>query len=137
MLMPDVTAILYDPEVGGGQTFQVTRNYSVRKKGGYEKTPTVTTAIGNIQPQEMGNQTSTSEDLLNESIVIFTTFFFQTGSNTGSSIIEADIVFWNNLYWRVTRVEDWSKWGYTKGYATRIRDMIPATPGSTSTVTEG
>ena len=136
MLMPDVTAILYDPEVGGGQEFTVTRNSSVRKKGGYTKTPTVTTAIGNIQPQEMSNQTSTSEDLLTESIIIYSTFCFQTGSNTGSSIIEADLVFWNNLYWRVTRVEDWSKWGYTRAYATLVRDTIPG-PDVQENVVEG
>jgi hypothetical protein len=136
MLMPDVTSILYDPEVGGGQTFTVTRNTSVRKRGGYEKTPTVTTAVGNVQPQEMSNQTSTSEDLLNESIVIYSTFCFQTGSNSGASIVEADVVFWNDLYWRVTNVEDWSKWGYTKANATRIRDLIPA-PQQEETVVEG
>ena len=74
--MPDVTAILYDPEVGGGIEFQVIRNSSVRSQGGYTKTPTTYTAIGNIQPQEMSNQSSTVEDLLNESIVIYSTFAF-------------------------------------------------------------
>ena len=136
MLMPDVTPILYDPEVGGGQPFQVIRNASVRSRGGYAKTPTITNAVGNIQPQEMSNQTSTTEDLLNESIVIYSTFCFQTGSNNGSSIIEADIVFWNDLYWRVTRVEDWSKWGYTRAYATRMRDNVTVVPANTET-TEG
>jgi len=124
MLMPNVTAILDDPEVGGGQEFKVIRNASVRDKGGYKKTPTTYNATGNLQPQEMSNQASTSEDLLNESIVVYSTFPFQTGSNTGSSIIEADIIFYNDLYWRVTRVENWSQWGFTKAYATRIMDKI-------------
>ena len=125
MLLPDVTAILYDPEVGGGQVFTVIRNTSVRKRGGYNKTPSISEVVGNIQPQEMSNQTSTTEDLLNETIVIYSTFYFQTGSNTGTSIVEADLVLWNDLYWRVTRVDDWSKWGYTRAYATRVRDTIP------------
>jgi len=141
MLMPDVTAILDDPEVGGGQPFQVIRNSSVRKRGGYAKTPTTYNATGNIQPQEMGNQTSTSEDLLNESIVVYSTFCFQTGSNTGASIVEADIVVYNNLHWRVTRVDNWAEWGYTRAYATRVRDNLTApnqeTVTDTTTATEG
>ena len=124
MLMPDVTAILYDPEVGGGVGFQVLRINAVRNRGGYDRNTSVYDAIGNIQPQEMSNQTSTSEDLLNESIVIYSTFLFQTGSNTGSSIVESDIVVYKNLHWRVTRVDDWMEWGYTRAYATRIRDNI-------------
>ena len=130
MLMPDVTEILYDPEVGGGQEFSVTRNVSTRSRSGYTKTPTTVTAVGNVQPQEMSNQTSTSEDLLNESIVIYSTYSFQTGENDGTSITEADIVFWNDLYWRVTRVDDWSKWGYTRAFATRIRDIVIPEPSA-------
>lgn len=131
MLMPDVTAILYDPEVGGGVGFQVIRYSSVRNRAAYVRTPTTYEAIGNIQPQEMSNQASTTEDLLNESIVIYSTFSFQTGSNDGSSIVEADIVFYNNLYWRVTRVDDWSQWGHSKAYATRMRDKITPEPEPT------
>ena len=124
MLMPDVTAILDDPEVGGGQAFQVIRNASVRSMGGYTKTPMTYNATGNIQPQEMSNQSSTAEDLLNESIVVYSTFLFQTGSNSGTSIVEADIIVYDNLHWRVTRVDDWSKWGYSRAYATRVRDSF-------------
>lgn len=124
MLLPDVTAIINDPEVGGGVGFQVIRYSSVRKRGGYKKTPETYEATGNIQPHEMGNQASTTEDLLNESIVIYSTYAFQAGSNDGTSIVEADIVYFNDLYWRVTRVEDWSKWGISKAYATRMRDKI-------------
>ena len=122
MLMPDVTEILNDPEVGGGVSFTVTRNASVRSRGGYTKTPTVYEATGNIQPQEMSNQPSTAEDLLNEGIVIYSTFAFQAGSNSGTGIVEADIVSYDGLFWRVTRVDNWSKWGYTRAYATRIMD---------------
>ena len=129
MLMPDVTEILDDPEVGGGVQFSVTRNVSVRSLGGYTKTPTVYIATGNIQPQEMSNQSSTAEDLLNESIVVYSTFAFQAGSNSGSSIIEADIISFDGLRWRVTRVDDWSKWGFSRAYATRIMDVEAATSG--------
>ena len=123
--MPDVTEILYDPEVGGGQAFQVIRNAAVRKLGGYEKTTTTYDAVGNIQPQTMTNQASTLEDLLSETIVIYSTFAFQTGSNTGTSIVEADIVVYNDLHWRVTGVDNWSAWGFTRANATRVMDNIP------------
>jgi len=126
MNMPDVTAILDDPEVGGGISFQVERNVSVRSRTGYTKTPTIYNATGNIQPQEDSNQTSTSEDLLNESIVVYSTFFFQTGSNEVDSITEADIILFDGHRWRVTRVDDWSKWGYSRAYATRVRDVVKA-----------
>lgn len=123
MLMPDVTDILNDPEVGGGVEFDVTRVSAVRVREGYSRTISTFHAIGNIQPQEMSNQPSTAEDLLNESIVVYSTFAFQTGSNNGTSIIEADIVEYDGLRWRVTRVDDWSAWGYTRAYATRIMDV--------------
>lgn len=129
MLMPDVTPILDDPEVGGGVSFQVIRNTAVRSLGGYTKTVQTFSETGNIQPQEMSNQASTPEDKLEESIVIYTTFSLQTGSNTGSSIVESDIVQYDNLYWRVTRVENWSKWGFTRAYATRIRDYVAPVEG--------
>lgn len=128
-LLPDVTAILNDPEVGGGVSFTVIRNIGVRKGSGYEKTTETYTETGNIQPQEKSNQSSTVEDLLNESIVIYSTFAFQTGSNNGTSIVEADIVLHDGFRWRVTRVEDWSAWGHTRAYATKVRDN-PAAAGA-------
>ena len=79
-------------------------------------------ATGNVQPQEKGNQASTTEDLLNEVIVIYSTFIFQVGSNDGVNIVESDIVKHNGKYYRVTKVDDWSQWGYTRAYATRIMD---------------
>ena len=130
MLMPDVTEILNDPEVGGGVSFTVTRNSSVRSRGGYVKTPTTYEATGNVQPQDMSIQSSTAEDLLTESIVIYSTFAFQAGSNSGSSIVEADIVSYDGNLWRVTRVDNWAKWGFTRAYATRVMDadLTPVTP---------
>lgn len=136
MLMPDVTAILNDPEVGGGVSFQVRRVASVRSRGGFTRNETIHNATGNIQPQENNNQSSTIEDLLNEVIVAYSTFCFQAGSNNGESIVEADIILYDNLEWRVTRVDDWSKWGYTRAYATRVRDVQKSTQESVES-TEG
>lgn len=123
MLLPDVTEIIDDPEVGGGVEFTVIRNRAIRSRVGYTKTPETYHVTGNVQPQEMGNQASTTEDLLNESIVIYSTFVFQTGSNTGTEIVEADIVLYDGHRWRVTRVDFWAKWGFTRAYATRVMDL--------------
>lgn len=129
MLMPDVTSILYDPEVGGGQPFQVIRNTSVRSRSGYTKTPETFDAVGNIQPQSDSAQASTPEDILTETIVIYSTFFFQKGSNNGDSIVEADIVLYDGFRWRVTSVDNWSKWGYSRAYATKVMDKEAETEG--------
>lgn len=124
MLLPDVTAILYDPEVGGGIKFQVLRTSAVRSINGYDKTTKVYDAVGNIQPQNKSNQSSTIEDLLNESISVYTTFTLQTGVNVGTSIVEADIILYDGLSWRVTQVSNWSKWGYTQGTAQRTMELV-------------
>ncbi len=121
MLMPDVTEILDDPEVGSGVAFQVRRKSSHRKLGGWEKTETVYDATGNLQPQNKSSQSSTAEDLLSESIVIYSTFVFQNGQNNGAEIIETDEVLWENEVWRVTSVQNWAKWGFTVANAEKVR----------------
>lgn len=124
MLMPDVTAILDDPEVGGGVSFQVKRCQTVRSSPiEYTKNEVIYNVTGNIQPQDMSNQSSTAEDLLTEVIIAYSRFTFQVGSNSITQIIEADIILYDNKQYRVTRVDDWSKWGYTRAVATRIMDV--------------
>ena len=147
MLNPDVTEILDDPEVGGGIAFQVRRVLNKRTKGSVEREVTLLDATGNIQPQELNIQSSTVEDLLTEQIVIRSVFPFTVGENDGdltpvpvdpsattqegedppepqyvATFCGPDEVLWNNKVWRVTRVENWSEWGFTVAYATRVRD---------------
>lgn len=123
MLMPDVTEILNDPEVGGGQPFQVVRYATTRTLGSVTRTPETFDLIGNIQPQDMTSQTSTSEDELNETIVIYAIFAFQRGENDGGlTYTEADEVLYNGKRYRVTRVNNWSEWGFSIAYATRVMD---------------
>lgn len=119
MLMPDVTEILDDPEVGGGVSFQVRRKTTRRVRGNVETTERNFTATGNIQPQSKGNQPSTVEDQQNESIVVYSTFTFQNGVNNGTSIFtQTDEILYRGKVYRVTHVDDWSEWGYTRAYAT-------------------
>lgn len=124
MLMPDVTEILDDPEVGGGQPFQVVRYTSTRTLGAVTKTPQTFDLTGNIQPQDMSSQTSTSEDTLNETIVIYAVFAFQTGENDGGTTYTGpDEVLYDGKRYRVTRVNNWSKWGFSIAYATKVMDV--------------
>ena len=123
MLMPDVTEILDDPEVGGGEPFQVRRVTNTRKLGGVTRTETVYDVTGNIQPLEKDVQSSTVEDLLTESIVVRATFEFKVGTNQGGVSFDGeDEILWDGKIWRVTRVENWSKWGFTMAYASRVMD---------------
>lgn len=127
MLMPDVTAILYDPEVGAVE-FKVRRVTNKRVLGSVSRTEQLFDVIGNIQPQDKDSQSSTIEDLYTESIVIRAIFDFQIGNNQGEVTFEGtDEVLWDNKVWRVTRVENWSKWGFTTAYATRVMDILPVT----------
>ena len=124
MLMPDVTEILDDPEIGGGQPFTVIRNTVTRTLGSIVKTPETFNLSGNIQPQSMSSQTSTSEDTLNEGIVIYAKFAFQAGTNDGGyTFIGADEILYDGKRYRVTNVNNWSKWGFSIANATRVMDM--------------
>ena len=137
MLMPDVTEILDDPEVGGGEPFQVVRYTSKRTLGAITKTSQVYNLTGNIQPQDMGAQSSTVEDLMTENIVIYAKFAFQAGENNGGvTFYGADEILYDNKKYRVTRVNNWAKWGFSIAYASRVYDnfsvpastLTPATP---------
>ena len=119
MLMPDVTEILNDPELGGGVGFIVRRVTNVRVLGSVERQIQEFEVTGNIQPNELSVQASTTEDLKSESIVIRAPFEFMVGKSNGSgSFIGEDEILWDGKVWRVTRVDDWSKWGFSVAYAT-------------------
>ena len=120
MLSPEVFEILDDPEVGGGVSFTVKRTTSTKSKGSISNEDETFDVTGNIQPQAKTTQASTSEDILNESIVVYSTFIFQAGSNSGNTFIGADEILYNEKTYRVTQVNDWSDWGFSIAYATRV-----------------
>lgn len=121
MLNPDVTEILIDPELGGGEPFTVIRTFNLRIGGNVRQTTQEIIATGNIQPENKSIQSSTTEDLLSESIVIYTMFIFQTGSNEFSEFTEPDEILYNGQRYRITSVNNWKEWGFTIGHAERVR----------------
>ncbi len=130
MLMPDVTEILYDPEVGGGVAFQVRRVANQRTRSGVEQSEEIIDVCGNIQPESKSVQTSTSEDVSNEGIVIRAAFEFKLGQNNGEpTFVSEDEILWDSKRWRVTSVENWSKWGFSIAHATRVMDLEEVSNG--------
>ena len=121
MLNPDVTEILVDPELGGGVPFTVIRTLNVRTGGNVRQTVREINAVGNIQPENKSIQSSTTEDPLAESSVIYTLFIFQTGSNSYSEFTEPDENLYNGVKYRITSVNNWKEWGFTIGHAERVR----------------
>ena len=120
MLMPDVTAILNDPEVGGGVAFKVRRVTNTRIMGGVTRTVQEFNVTGNIQPQEMSVRASTTEDPRTESIVVRAMFDFKVGNSDGGVTFNGeDEILWNGMTWRVTRVDNWIDWGFSVAYATK------------------
>jgi len=121
MLMPDVTEILIDPELGGGVSFDVIRRRNVRTGGSVTQTEERLSGVGNIQPENKSTQSSTVESPLYESIVVYSTFIFQTGSNSYSEFIEPDEIIHNGITYRITSVNNWQEWGFTIAHAERVR----------------
>ena len=120
MLLPDVTAILNDPEVGGGVAFKVRRVTNTRVLGGVTRTEEIFDVTGNIQPQEMSVRASTTEDELTETIVVRAIFDFKVGSSDGGvTFYGEDEILWDSMTWRVTRVDNWKDWGFSVAYATK------------------
>lgn len=124
MMQPDVTEIINDPDIGGGQAFTVQRKTVTRIRGGATEATETINAVGNIQPaQDIDLQQMNLEDTSNEVIVIYTTTKLQTGSNHGgSTFTAADEVIFGGERWRVLRVMPWTAWGFVIAYATKVKE---------------
>ena len=120
MLSPDVLEIIDDPEVGGAVAFTVNRKEQTRIRGGVSEKLRKIPATGNIQPENKGIQQVQGEDILDEQIVIYTTFILQAGTR-GKSVLGPDEIVYDGNTYRVTRVDNYAAWGFTVGHATRVR----------------
>jgi len=119
--MPDVTELLSDPEVGGGQPFQVERTAGVRANGKkVPDAPTIHEAIGNIQPaQPKELERLPEEDRVKAIIAIRSTFVFQSGADSGKTYTDPDVVIIGGNRYRVLKIDDWSAYGFQCAFATR------------------
>lgn len=121
-LRPDVTELLNDPDIGGGQSFDIIRRTLVREKGrlGAEQTVTIK-ATGSIQPAGVDVLQQLPEgDRSGEVIVVRTTTAIQIGNTGATSDLLADEIRHNGSRYKVLQLKGWGKWGMYCAYATRI-----------------
>ena len=124
MLLPDVTEIINDPDLGGGVSFQVRRIVNTRTVAGVSQAVQTIDLTGNIQPTDMAARPSTAEDVLSEGIVVRALFAFSTGINDGGvTFTGPDEILYLNKTYRVTQVDDWAQWGFTTAYAERVMEI--------------
>lgn len=119
--MPDITELLDDPDVGGGQSFQVERTSGIRANGKkVPSTPTLHNATGNIQPaQPKELERLPEEDRKKNVIAIRSTFNFQMGSDDGGkAYTDPDVVIIGGKRYRVLKIDDWSLYGFQCAFAT-------------------
>ena len=130
MLMPDVTELLDDPDLGGGEAFTVVRDTRTRSleasaQGAISRVRI--DATGNIQPAQTEDlQLLPDEDRSEETIVIRSVLSFQLGSDGHASYTLPDIVLYDNRAWKVIRIDHWQSWGFNTVYAKCLRGESPS-----------
>lgn len=113
-LMPDVTEILFDPEVGA-QSFTIKR-VSGKWKGGrlVENAAEEITAIGNIQPASVEQLKFFPEgEKRTGERVIYTTEALHLSEGEEVS----DSIMWRGEEYKIVRVDRWDDWGFNIAYA--------------------
>lgn len=120
--MPDISELLYDPDVGGGQEFKVERTIQTRDKGRLVSQPTVVTdAIGNVQPAQPDELEQFPEEDQKNSVMAFrSTFQFQLGSDDGITSVSPDVISYQDKKYRLLKIDDWSVYGWQCAFATLI-----------------
>lgn len=119
MIMPDVTELFCDPDVGGGQSFQVERTTKVRVLGGGASSASIFSAIGSIQPAQPDElQQIPEEDRKNAVMAFRSSFAFQMGSDDDVTNILPDVIIYNGQRYRVLKLDNWSAYGWQCAFAT-------------------
>lgn len=120
MVMPDVSELFLDPEVGGGQAFQMERT-SGEKSGGQkvDAAPTIFNAVGSIQPaQPKELERLPEEDRIKAVVAVRSTFKFQMGITDGKAYTNADVILSGGNRYRILKLDDWSAYGWSCAFAT-------------------
>lgn len=124
-MLPNVTALLNDPDLGGGKAFEVKRTILERKAGKLVPYRVLTfSASGNIQPAGTHDlEKLPQEDRIKEIMVFRSTFVFQMGEETEEGSVQTDeITFKGNLY-RVLKIENWGEYGMYYAYASKVEGL--------------
>ena len=124
IFLPDMTAILTDPELGG-TTFTVER--TTWQRAGGEAIPKATVQFemtGCIHPgtPEQLEQLP-EEDRQEEFIVIYAPGVLSLGENNGITFTGPDRIRWRDQEWRVVRLKPWTAFGFVQAYAVLVTDL--------------
>lgn len=127
MLLPDVREVIDDPELGGGEPFTVVRE--VRKRtltAGQNETVTRTriNLTGNIQPASTEDLQRLKEEEQSERVIVIRSLFqFSLGEDSGSGYTAPDLVIYLGEVYKITRVDQWTQWGFNTAYAAQQKGM--------------
>ena len=122
--MDDITAAIFDPELGC-TAFTVERTTYTRSREGTTSRSRREEARGCIHPGSPEMLKLLPEEERQETfIVIYTDYALGTGDpgEDGTSFEAPDRVHWNGQTWRVVKVRDWQGFGYVQAWAVRMQE---------------
>ena len=122
MQLPDITDLLYDPEVGGNQSFDIKRTTVINRKGRYNSSNTVTIpAHGSVQPAGENVLAQLPEGDRDDAVyIVRTRTAMQMGSSTDTGSVLSDELIYNGDRYKILRVKEWQAWGMYVALVTRV-----------------
>lgn len=132
-LLPDITGLLDDSDVGGGQQFTIIRTTVPRKNGRADvahATQERIPATGSVQPSGVDALEQLPEgDRENAEFIVRTTTPIQNGSSSGSAEILQDEVEYLGVRYKLLKTKEWQQWGMYVGF------FLRSPPSAASNVT--
>lgn len=120
-LLPDITSLLDDPDVGGGQPFIILRTTIRRRKGRpvdpeTEEIP----ATGSVQPVGDDQLEQLPEgDRDKADYIIRSRKPFQNGSSSDTETVLPDEILYNGERYKLLKTRNWDRWGMCVAIVTR------------------
>ncbi len=112
---------LLDPELGFS-SFTVERLTYTRTPTGTEPRSQTFQALGCIHPATPEQLEAVPEEDRHETaIAIYTDFTLSLGQDHGVSYVAPDRIHWAGETWWLTRLRDWSQFGYYQGTAVKLQ----------------
>ena len=121
MLLPDITDLLYDEEIGGNQPFEIERVTMTRRKGRYSASEKeIIKARGSVQPAgENALEQLPEGDRDKAVIIVRTRTAMQMGSETDDGSVLPDVILYRGQRYKILSVKEWQPWGMYVAYCTR------------------
>lgn len=120
---PDITMLLDDPDIGGGQSFVIRRVATGRVKGRDQVIRVeIIPATGSVQPADQNALQQLPEADRENEVKVFRTSKqpFQNGSSDSTGSILSDTLIYQGDHYKILKTKDWSQWGMYVAFATKI-----------------